>query len=296
MAQCIDHLEARPGNISHANREEAEAVPPRFFCHVHGLIRVSDQVLRRGRILREEGDADAAGNINILLEDSERLGQFIKDLLCQNFNVRGLVDLGQDHREFIATDARDRIRAAHTGTDSLCRFAQQLVSGVMAKPVIDFLEAIEINKQQRQRQAGAGRVFDFAFQPVAKQAAVRQAGQRVKVCASPDLLFRRFAFGHVMRGSGNGLHLALIAHDRYEKIIVGHLFSRRCRVRNFVPVRRLVVDNLLQRRPKAGAEGREKVKEVLSDDLIDRHPMQFCERSVCIDKPAVDVKYAMQIG
>ena len=69
-----------------------------------------------------------------------------------------------------------------------------LVAGGMAEPVVDFLEAVQVDEQQRQRQAGARRMLEFVFEPFAKQAAVRQVGQEswlaLRRMRSPDACAR----------------------------------------------------------------------------------------------------------
>ena len=79
----------------------------------------------------------------------------------------------------------------------------------MAQRVIDFLEVVQVNEQNRQLQAVALAFLDFLGEPVAQHAPVGQAGQRVEMGLLPDQRFGLFAFGDVGVRANHAQRLAL---------------------------------------------------------------------------------------
>lgn len=83
----------------------------------------------------------------------------------------------------------------------------------MPHGVIDFFEAIEVDKQQRQTFAVARGFADFFVQSVAKQAPVGQSGQVVVAGLVLHLLFDPFALdgdGAQMAGIAQAAHIQLV--------------------------------------------------------------------------------------
>ena len=58
-------------------------------------------------------------------------------------------DVRQQHDELVAAETRDEILAAHTVADLLRRELQQLVAGRVSARVVDVLELIEVDEEQR---------------------------------------------------------------------------------------------------------------------------------------------------
>ncbi len=56
-----------------------------------------------------------------------------------------------DHRELFAAVTHDQIAIAHRGGQNIARMTQEPIARVVAVVLIDPLEVIEIDKQQRQR-------------------------------------------------------------------------------------------------------------------------------------------------
>ena len=128
-----------------------------------------------------------------------RLGQRFQDLAR---HCAGLVFGGQpfgQHGELIAAEARDHVDLAHTGGQALCHCAQNLIAGVVAEAVIDVLEAVEVEEQDRQHLAAALGALQCLVELLAEQAAVRQFGEFVVVGKEARALFLLFAFSDVLQ-------------------------------------------------------------------------------------------------
>ena len=146
---------------------------------VHGDVGALHQRLDVAAVLGEHRDADAGAHEQRQAVEAERLldraGQLDGDLL-------GLLDRGagrQQDGELVAADAGDQLGAGDAGLQAGADLAQQPVAGLVAERVVELLEVVEVDQQQRQlglRLAGRGRgVLQAREQP----APVRQAGQRV---------------------------------------------------------------------------------------------------------------------
>ena len=84
----------------------------------------------------------------------------------------------EHHREFVAADARDEAALAERLPETLRDFAQHAVADVVAQRVVDFLEAAQVEHEQRERRrerSGVERALEMRQQ----RGAVRQAGQRI---------------------------------------------------------------------------------------------------------------------
>ena len=91
-------------------------------------------------------------------------------------NVMKHLDVSQDNDEFIAAQAGNDVRCARTGADAARRLRQHAVAGSVTQRVVNFLEAVKIDKQQRQRHAATLMLANFLRQALAEHAPVWQTG------------------------------------------------------------------------------------------------------------------------
>ena len=94
------------------------------------------------------------------------------------------------------------VGVAHAGAQAARHFHQQFVAGGVAERVVDDLEAVQVDQQQRALVAQAARVFERALGAPDQLAAVGQAGQRVEVGQVADLVLGHAAVGHVLHDAG----------------------------------------------------------------------------------------------
>ena len=102
----------------------------------------------------------------------------------------GAIDVGrrQQHRELVAAEPRHRVGRAQGAAQARRHFLQHQIAGVMAERVVDLLEAIEIDQQDRQALVVAMRAQDRLLQAIEEQRAIRQVGQRIVIGEIGDAL------------------------------------------------------------------------------------------------------------
>ncbi len=101
------------------------------------------------------------------------------------------------HGEFVATHARRHAGTADDGFEPVRHFLQQLVATGMAERVVDALEAVEIDQQQR--ETAQPRRFGHAFaEPLLQHVPVRQPGQRIVIGAMRQLVLQPREFRDVL--------------------------------------------------------------------------------------------------
>ena len=83
--------------------------------------------------------------------------------------------VGQHERELVAAEPRHDVRFARAAADDRGRLDQRPAAGQVSVRVVDRLEAVEIDKQQRQRPAAAGRALGFPPQDAIQIARVVEA-------------------------------------------------------------------------------------------------------------------------
>ncbi len=96
----------------------------------------------------------------------------------------------------------------------LASFAQQRVADRMAEHVVDRLEAVEVEAEQREAFARSRRQFERGGDAFVERRAIRQIGQRIVVRHVRDALLVAFALGEVADDGDEILRLAVGAHDR----------------------------------------------------------------------------------
>ena len=119
---------------------------------VHGLVGRLDQPFGAVRDIGQRGDADRGRQ-----RDAEAVGfekpvgrEPIADALADRHGaVAGGV--GQDERELVAAEPGDDVGFARAGANHAGRFHERTAAEQMPVRVVDRLEAVEIDEQQRQR-------------------------------------------------------------------------------------------------------------------------------------------------
>jgi hypothetical protein len=99
--------------------------------------------------------------------------------------------------EFVAAEARDRVAVAHMRAQARAGRLEHAVAGRVAHRIVDVLEAVEVEEQNRDAAAVAARAHDGVAQALAEQRAVGQSGQRVVVREVAQFLLGALAVGDV---------------------------------------------------------------------------------------------------
>ena len=122
--------------------------------------------------------------------------------------IRRILD---EHRELVTAESRHGIRRAHAGEQSPGGFDQQRVPGAVPQAVVDGLEVVEIQEQQRERRLAATlRPGQGVLRTVAQQRAVRESRQRVVERLMGELGLERGPLAHVAR----------VEHDAPHRLVV----------------------------------------------------------------------------
>ena len=208
LAQLALEPPARLRLLVHRRLEQAKAVAALRLGAVEGEVGVLEQRVRVLPVLREQGDADAGGDMHLVAVELERGGERAQDLGRQGRGVGGLRELGLHQRELVAAEPGQGVAGADRARDPAGHRAQQLVADRMAERVVDLLEAVEIEEEDRGHATFAAGMGQGLAEPVEQQGAVRQAGQRVVQGQPPDARLGRLALGQVLEHRDLGDDLA----------------------------------------------------------------------------------------
>ena len=139
------------------------------------------------RVAVNHARADARRHVHRPVTDRGHRGEYRVDALRDGQHGRPVRHVAREDDELVAAEARDRVRLAHAARQQRGEVLQQQVAGCMAVGVVHFLEAVEIDQEQRARTVVAfgdrrHRAADGLFQRVA----VREAGERIGRCLARE--------------------------------------------------------------------------------------------------------------
>ncbi len=185
-AQARFEVEVARRRLVHALGEKLVIVAARRLGLVHRRVRVAHQGIDVAAVLRIQADADRRRDVQAAAFDGARRGQRRDDRVADRGGSGTLLDPGQQHDEFIAPEARHQVARAHRAHQPARDFAQQLVAHQVAKRIVDRLEPVQVEEDQRQARAlvrfvAAGHAAHRRIEPVRQHGAVGQAGQAVVV-------------------------------------------------------------------------------------------------------------------
>jgi hypothetical protein len=174
---------------------------------VHRPVGVAVQGLRVARVIGVDGGSDAGADAKLGIGNRERrlhpLGDPATDGRRRGCGIDVGFELGE-HHELVAAMARDDVAGAAHAFQAPGHLAQELVAGSVAQPVVDELEAVEVDRQQRDSApvlSGAERSVEVFGEP----RAVGQPGERIVVGEMREA--RRGARSVVrLPGLGRGRH------------------------------------------------------------------------------------------
>ena len=176
---------------------------------VHGRVGVVQQGLRVGSVAGVLTQPDAGRDIDARrIAQHKRLGQCDDDALHEH---AGLCRVGClcDDGELVAAPTAHRVGSAHAQLQPCGHLLQQLVTGIVAVVVVQRLELVEVDVDQRQRAVCACRPLDGVRQAVGEDAPVRQAGERI-------LAGQAFEFG---LGRGQHRNAGVLRRQRALEIV-----------------------------------------------------------------------------
>ena len=163
----------------HVGPIESDPVAAGVLGVIHRRVGVHDQRLRVVAVFRIERDADARGQHQLVPRDEVRLGDRRHNLLRDQPGVLGLIDFRQEDQELVAAVTADGVRLADARHQALRDRAQDLVADGVTERIVDVLETIAVEEQDRDAAAVAARQRDGAGEAIVQEQPVRQVRQRV---------------------------------------------------------------------------------------------------------------------
>lgn len=156
-----------------------ESVAPGCLRFVKRGVRRRAQALLRGSG-RTVGDANAGGrNDHCLSCNGDRLAHFRNDFLGDDRSCFGKSGIVDKHRKFVAADSGNHVTCAHAAAEALGKHAQHFVACGVSESIVDRLEEVDIDVEQRQWIAAPAVSQDKLRKPFVELTAVRQPGQRI---------------------------------------------------------------------------------------------------------------------
>ena len=177
LTQFGDHDALQPAGVEQCRFEHLDAAVRLGLGGVHRGVRFHDQIVDGLPGFRDpQADAGAAGDAQV--PDFQALAEGLEDPVgdpaCPH-----QVGLRQHHGEFVAAEAGDRVRVADGVLEPPRDHPEDVVAGAVAQRVVDALEGVEVEDQQRRRQFAPGRLGKGVAQDRVERRPVGKLGQRV---------------------------------------------------------------------------------------------------------------------
>jgi hypothetical protein len=154
-----------------------------------------------GRVLRVERDADRRADMEARVGDLEGLVQRGGDALAGGLRSTARIRVvagAEQEQELVAALARQHVAGAREIRDAVRGLGEHRVAGLVAERVVDELEVVEVEVQERQRAAGAPCVGEVAPDLLLQERPVREAGEAVVVDEEGGLRIGALALGDVL--------------------------------------------------------------------------------------------------
>jgi hypothetical protein len=184
-------------------RVAGEAVAALVLGAVHGDVGVLEQGLQILPVGRIDGDPDARRegqlppvDLHRLLDEAQQLGSDVAD-------EGRILEVIDQHHELVPAQPRDQIGGAHAARQSLANPLQHLVAGVVAEGVVDVLEPVEVDEDDRQMAVVPLGPHHGPPEVVGEEVAVGQCGEFVVVGQPPDLVLGAMPVGDVLVRPGD---------------------------------------------------------------------------------------------
>ena len=147
---------------------------------VHRHVRVAQHVLGLLVIGGPDRGADAGAGADFLAAELERLAHYFVHAVGDADGVGGSAHVVEPHGELVAAVARQRVAFAQARFQPPRDLLQQLIAGLVAEGVVDGLEAVDVDEEDRESiiLVTARSIKGMAKQ-IEEQRAIRQPGERV---------------------------------------------------------------------------------------------------------------------
>ena len=209
--------------IAHASAQrrgiELGLAPAQLLRPVHRGVGVPDQSLDVLPILGEKDRADAARERHLPPVQDDRAADGLVELAGDARHVLGLLYSRKQHGELVAPEAGHGVRRAHRGLQPPGHGAKARVPYRVPQGVVDHLEVVQVDEQEREGLPAALALDQRHPQAVEEQLAVGKLRESVVIREVTDPLVSSPLFGDVAEGADDlaqrplGLQAGLRAHQ-----------------------------------------------------------------------------------
>ena len=197
LPECGFLGERGGGPAGEAGRVELEVVSAIFLGAIHRRIGVADQFVDRGPVARIQADAYRRCDVELTTFEVERRRYRRQELGGHAGGIPRCAQVGQGHEEFVAAQAGDDVGIAQRRLDASRRFLEQFVAGLVSERIVDGLEIVQVDEQQRRRGIVTARQREHALEALGQERAIGQAREHVMPCEILDMRLCPLAFGNV---------------------------------------------------------------------------------------------------
>ncbi len=213
VAQGVFQLQVAAGIGIHGGGVEAEGVAPGALGFVHGDVGVLQQRLDAVAVAREERDAEAGRTVDAVALDLDRRRDGLDELACHHGDMVLVRDIGQEHDELVAAQARHGVLDAQRLAQPVGHFREDLIADLVAEAVVDGLEAVDVDDEDGQRFSDVSVLVQRLAQAILHQAAIGQAGEGVVVGHLVEQVLLLLVMRHVAGDAIDAQWLAVVAAD-----------------------------------------------------------------------------------
>ena len=147
--RAFRHTEGKSNAKKRGSLPKGIAVLAVLFGGIHGGVGALKEVDDGAPVVGVDGNADAAREREVLAGADIGLVQSADHFAGFSGEDVRLVHIFEEHKELVSANARQRVRGTEDGADAVRHLAQHRVAEDMPEVVVDRLEIVEINHEQR---------------------------------------------------------------------------------------------------------------------------------------------------
>ena len=166
----------RGGGLGRVEQEDIRAAGS--LGSVQGRIGLGVELLTRGCQLRQGGDTGREGDAGFPLVAQRRLQGGRQQATSDDPGALG-VGVRQEDRELVATDPEGTIDPAQARDGEAAEVGQGPVAGGVALLVVDRLELVDVQQDERDRDAVAVGLGDLTVELLLERTVVAETGERI---------------------------------------------------------------------------------------------------------------------
>ena len=180
LAHGVLHLHASQQVGIHLRLVKAIAAATTLLDPIHRGVGLLDQVVQRGAILRVQRNADTALDREPHAVEREGLEHVVQNPARHTFGRRCIPPMQVDDK-FIPAQTAQHVGLPQAGLQAFSHQLQHPVSKRVPQGVIDDLEAVHVQEQDRKAGIALARPLDGGVHALREQQTVGKTGQRVAV-------------------------------------------------------------------------------------------------------------------